>query len=207
MGFFGLDAASVGMIAGTVGILGFVPYAVGIINRTTKPNKATWIVWAVLGAVIAASYYAAGATESAWVPVAYAFGIFIIAILSLKYGEEKWTPLDKGCLAGAALGLALWALTGEAATALYIATLVDAAGSVPTIRKTYEDPGSESRAAWALFLLAAVINLFAIREWTLSSASYPVYLVILDLVMIALVLRKPRNALKECKKIKRKEAK
>lgn len=190
MYFFGLDPASVGMLAGMVGILGFVPYAAGIIKRTTVPNKATWIVWAVLGAVIAASYYYAGAVESAWVPIAYAFGIFVIAILSLKYGQEGWTRLDKGCLAGAALGLVLWGLTGEAVSALYLATIVDAAGSLPTIRKTYGDPKSESRAAWILFSVAAVLNLFAIREWTLSSASYPVYLVILDAVMLWLIFRK-----------------
>lgn len=190
MAFFGLEPASIGMLAGIVGILGFVPYAFGIINRTTIPNKATWIVWAVLGAVIAASYYYAGAVESAWVPIAYSFGIFVIAILSLKYGQEGWTVLDKGCLAGAALGLAMWGLTGEPVSALYIATLVDAMGSLPTIKKTYEEPGSESKSAWALFTVAAVLNLFAIREWTLASASYPVYLVILDVVMLALIFRK-----------------
>ncbi len=179
-----------GQIAGLAGFLAFVPYIFDTLNHRTKPNKATWIIWAALGAIIAASYWSAGARDTAWVPIGYAVGILAVAALSLRYGDEGWTALDWACLLGAGAGLALWQLTNEPVFALYLTTSVDAVGAVPTIAKTWRKPESESRAAWALFLLANSLNLLAIREWTLAMAIYPAYVFILSLVMNALIWRR-----------------
>ncbi|MFH0737782.1 MAG: hypothetical protein V1827_03130 [Candidatus Micrarchaeota archaeon] len=182
----------IGLLAGVIGFLAFVPYIYDIVKGKTRPSKAGWIIWAVLGIVIAASYYSAGAHESAFVPAAYALGILAVAGLSLKYGKEGWTRLDLVCLAGAGLGIALWAATGDPASALFLTTAVDMIGAVPTIVKTYHEPKSESLVAWILFAMADIANFFAIKEWSLASASYPVYVFILALVMNALILR-PRK--------------
>jgi hypothetical protein len=187
-----MEPPTLGLLAGIIGFLSFIPYILGTLNRKTKPNKATWIIWAVLGVIIAASYWAAGARETAWVPVAYAIGVIIIALLSLKYGEEGWTTLDKACLAGAGTGLALWYWSGDAALALYFTITVDAIGAAPTIKKAYERPESESRTAWLMYLVANTLNLFALSEWTLAAASYPVYVFALSAIMSALLSRRRR---------------
>jgi len=179
---------SIGQIAGIIGFLAFFPYILGTLKGTTKPNKATWIIWAVLGIIIAASYWSAGARDTAWTPIGYAFGIVVVAFLSLKYGEDGWTALDKWCLAGAGAGLVLWALTSEATLALYLTTIIDAIGGIPTIRKTYQRPESENRTAWLMFLAANSLNLLAISEWNLMVASYPVYVFVLSLIMNSLIL-------------------
>ncbi|MFH0885184.1 MAG: hypothetical protein V1861_05740 [Candidatus Micrarchaeota archaeon] len=183
-----MDQPILGIIAGIIGFLGFVPYILDTLNHKTKPNKATWIIWAFLGIIIAASYYSAGARASAWLPAAYAVGIIIIAALSLRYGENGWTVLDKVCLLGAGAGLGLWAITNDPVFALYLTTIVDAIGALPTIMKAYERPESESRAAWVLFLTADILNLLAISEWTLAMALYPVYVSMLGMVMNALLI-------------------
>lgn len=182
-----MDGGALGIAAGIIGFLAFVPYIIETLSHKTKPNKATWIIWAVLGIIIAASYWSAGARDSAWTPIAYALGILVVAGLSLKYGEEGWTSLDKACLLGAGCGLLLWALTSDAALALYFTISVDAIGAIPTIKKAYERPQSESRAAWALFLAANSLNILAIGSWTLAEASYPVYVLVLSMAMCALV--------------------
>jgi hypothetical protein len=178
----------IGIIAGIISTIAFVPYIISMVRGKTTPNKATWAIWAVLGVIIAASYYAAGARETAYVPFGYAIGILAVSALSFKYGEEGWTALDKWCLAGAGAGLALWALTSEPLFALYLTTMVDAIGGIPTIKKAWERPGSEDKAAWLMFLLANALNLLAIREWTLAVAMYPVYVIILSGTMSALLI-------------------
>ncbi len=180
-------ASTAGIAAGVIGFIAFVPYIIGTLNHTTRPNKATWIIWTVLGIIIAASYYASGARDSAWTPIAYAIGITIVAILSVKYGEEGWTALDKWCLVGAGAGLALWAITKEPVTAYYLTTIVDATGAVPTIKKAWERPESEINLAWPMFLVANTLNLFAISEWSAAMALYPVYVFILAGTMTVLV--------------------
>lgn len=175
-----------GIAAGVIGFLGFVPYIISTLRGTTKPNKATWIIWAAMGAIIAASYFSAGATYSAWLPVAYAIGIFAVAALSLRSGEKGWTRLDLFCLLGAGVGLLLWWLTSEPAFALYLTIAVDAIGFIPTLKKVYEEPESEDKLAWRLFLLADGLNIFAISEWTLAQASYPVYVLVFTMALNAL---------------------
>ncbi len=184
-----MEQATLGLLAGIIGFLAFVPYILDTLNRKTKPNKATWIIWAVLGLIIAASYWSAGARDTAWTPIGYAIGILAVAALSLKYGEEGWTALDKACLIGAGAGLAVWAITSEPVFAFVLTTIIDAVGGIPTILKAYRRPESESRAAWAMFLVANSLNLLAISEWSLVIALYPVYVFVLSITMNALILR------------------
>ena len=187
--------STLGIVAGIIGFIGFLPYALDTLNRKITPNKATWLIWAVLGIIIASSYYASGVRDTIWTPIAYAIGIVIVALLSLKYGEEGWTTLDKACLIGAAAGLVLWWYTSEPALAYGITTLVDAIGAIPTIEKAYARPESERNIAWLFFLLANSFNLLAIRQWDLTVALYPVYVFILSSAMSTLVFfpRKNRN--------------
>jgi len=192
-----MEQPALGLLAGIIGFLAFVPYILDTLNHRTKPNKATWIIWAVLGMIIAASYWSAGARDTAWTPIAYAIGIVAVAALSLRFGERGWTALDRACLAGAGFGLALWWITNEPVFALYLTTAVDAIGAIPTISKAYSKPETESRAAWALFLVANSLNLLAINEWTMTIALYPIYVFILSLAMVMLILffgRRPNSA-------------
>ncbi len=184
---------AIGLIAGAIGFLAFVPYILEAIQRKTRPNRATWIIWAILGIIIAASYWASGARETVWAPAAYAVGITAVALISVKYGEGGWTALDIACLLGAGAGLIVWWLTSEPEFSLYLTIAIDAIGAIPTIRKSYERPESESRSSWLMFLAANTLNLFAIREWSAAIASYPVYVFLLDIVILALLFR-PSNA-------------
>lgn len=187
-----MDYSMIGIIAGVIEFIGFLPYILDTLNRKVTPNKATWIIWTFLGVIIAASYYASGARDTIWMPIASAIGIIIVALLSLKYGEEGWTPLDKTCLIGAGAGLALWWYTNEPTLAYGMTTIVDAIGALPTIKKAYDRPESERNFAWPLFFIASVLNLIAIRQWTFTIALYPVYVFVLNSSMSALVFL-PRN--------------
>jgi hypothetical protein len=182
-----MDQTQIGILAGVIGSLAYVPYIIAMIKRKTTPNKATWIIWSVLGIIIAASYYSAGARETAFVPFGNAIGIVVVTLLALRYGEDGWTSLDKGCIIGAGAGLILWAATSEPLMALYLTTMVDAIGGIPTIEKAWKRPESEDKLTWVMFVIANSVNILAIREWTLAIAMYPVYVLILSGVMVVLL--------------------
>jgi len=169
-------------------MIAFVPYIKSVLDGRARPSRATWIIWTILGLIMAGSYHASGAVDTIYVPIGYAIGPFIIAALAMRQGEGGWSGLDKACLAGAGVGLAAWTLTSDPHLALLAAIATDAMGAIPTIRKTYEEPGSEDRLAWLLFLAANSLNMLALGPWDPWIWTYPIYMLSLSALMVGLLL-------------------
>jgi hypothetical protein len=178
-----------GQVAGLISLLGFIPYIVEILRGTTRPNRATWWIWTVVGAMLCASYYASGARHSIWVPLSYTVGPFITALLSLKYGEGGFDRFDRTCLAVALLSLVAWWLIRAPLLALAMNIGVDLMGALPTLRKSYHAPEEESFLSWGIFFVANALNVCAIGMWSPATAVYPIYLVALSGFLVALLSR------------------
>jgi hypothetical protein len=160
-----------------------------ILQGKTRPNRATWWIWTVVGAMLCASYYASGARHTIWVPVSYVLGPLVTALLSLKYGEGGSSRFDRACLGGSLLSLLAWWLARSPLLTLLANMVIDLLGALPTIRKAYAAPESESLGSWSLFLLADALNLCALGSWSVATALYPSYLFILALLLVLLMLR------------------
>lgn len=180
----------VGVAAGVISLAGFVPYLASTFAGKTRPNRATWWIWTVVGTMLGASYYASGARASAWVALSYVVGPLVTAIVSLWRGEGGWSRFDRACIAGAAVSALLWWTSGSPLVALLINVLIDALGALPTIRKTWRDPSSENRLAWSLSLGGNALNLLAVEAWTFAQALYPVYLCVVGASVTALAFRR-----------------
>jgi len=180
-----------GILAGALSFIAYIPYISSILKGKTKPNRASWWIWAAVGWIIFASYFSVGARSTIWYSLP--IGISITAILSLKYGEGGLKKLDLFCLGGAALGLLVWWLSGIAFSALLVAIAVDMFAYLPTIDKSRTHPGSEDRIAWILFWIGAFLNIAAIGQWTLEIALYPLYILVLNSIVLWLLIRKPQK--------------
>ena len=182
------DAAYFGIAAGFLNLVAFVPYILSIfgrrfrwgtsiIERTTRtaPNRESWLNWAFVGAVVLPAYSLSGAQETAWVAAALVVGPCVVAVLSLKYGEDGWSAFDQACLAGAFMSMLMWALTGSSVVGLLFALAADACGVAATMRHAYRQPRKENGTAWVLFLLGDAINLLAVPDWSWASAPVWIY--------------------------------
>ena len=179
-----------GIIAGIVSILASVPYTISIFKGITKPNRASWFIWTVVGILLFLSYKATGAHNTIWVPLVYAILPAFTAILSIKYGIGGFSRIDIFCLIGAMLGILIWLISGTPILALISFIVIDSFGTVPTIKKAYYHPEQENTFAWALMVLANILNVIAIEEMRFSLLAYPIYLLSMGLVILGLLLRK-----------------
>ncbi len=177
-----------GILAGVLSMLGFIPYIISILRGKTQPNKATWFIWAIVGGLLAFSYMAESDKSSIWLPFSYFVGPFIIAILALRYGYIKWSKLDTFCIIAALISIIPWILSDNATLTLLINTIIDGAGALPTLVKTYYESETEDLTAWSIFFAANVIQLFAIETWNIASL-YPIYLVLLAANITLFILR------------------
>ena len=153
-----------GMIAGAIAFLAYVIYIVSILRGKSKPNRATWWIWAFMGVVLVLSYQASGAENTIWVPFVEFLGPLIIAILSIKYGEGGINnKTDIICLVGSFVSIILWIIFNNPVIALVTSLAVDSFAIIPTIKKSYLRPEGEDFWAWFGTGIADSLNFFAAR--------------------------------------------
>lgn len=174
-------------MAGVITFVAFVPYILQMVRGSNRPNRATWIIWTVVGFNFLVSYRDLGATDTLWVSIGNFVAFFFVMALSFRYGVGGWTRFDKFCLAGAGVGIAIWWFLNAPLLALWVGIVVDFLGALPTLRKSYRNPESEDFLSWVLFLVSNTVNLFAISDWTLAQASYPVYFFFISLLQATIL--------------------
>jgi hypothetical protein len=191
---FGELKVALGIIAGIVAFLAYIFYIIAILKGQTKPERASWWIWSLMGIVLGTSYYFSGAKNTIWVPVAEVIGPLTIAILSLRYGEGGLkNKTDLVCLIGASFSIILWIIFKNPVIALTANVIVDIFAAVPTIKKSYLRPEGEDLFAWLLTGSANTMNLFAVEKFTFAVWLYPVYVFIIDLAVIILLILGRKN--------------
>lgn len=172
-----------------------VIYARAMLKGEAKPHRTTRLVLLLITSLATASLFAQHDTVAIWLAGVSTLQSILIFGLSINYGMGGWSKIDVLCLIIALSGIALWQTTKEPSLALYASIAADFTGMIPAIIKTYKYPHTE---IWSFFLLdvfAATFSLFALKTWTLQEFSYPLYIMIINSIMVLLVI-KPKLAQK-----------
>ncbi len=183
-----------GLVAGVIAFLAYIVYIISIFRGGSKPNRATWWIWAFMGLVVGLSYYFSGAVNTIWVPVVEFLGPFLIAILSLKYGEGGIDDkTDIICLIGAFISILLWIIFKNPVVALVTNLVVDSFALIPTIKKSYLRPEGEDFWAWFGTGVADSLNMFAVERFSFAILLYPIYMLVSDLIIILILIFRRKN--------------
>jgi hypothetical protein len=170
--------------AAALAIGGYVPYLRATLRGETRPNRATWLIFAVAAGIAVVSSWAAGARVTLGVPLIYAVCCTVVFLIALRRGEGGWSRLDRACLAGAVVGVGLWVVTGQPLLAIIACCIIDAAGAVPTVVKAWRDPAGEDGVSWILWLAAAALNIAQVREPIAAELLYPGVLTLCALLIV-----------------------
>lgn len=177
----------IGVLAGIFSQLGYGRYIWAMFKSGTKPSKTTWWIWSPVVFALYFSADASGARETLWVARSEVLGIITVALLSLKFGTKEREKGEWLCILGSAVSLiVLWAFKAPA-VALGVALITDSFALWPTIQKTMKHPEEEDRLAWTLTQTANLFNIFAISTMTFGDIVYPIWLFVLDGIVLWLL--------------------
>lgn len=177
-----------GVIAGLISLIAYVPYISAIVRKRTVPSRTTWWILFSVGMVMFLSYRESGASTTIFFIVGDIAGSFLVAFLSVFYGKDGMRILDVFCFSGAFLSLGLWILFQEYSVIVFFASLsVEIIAMIPTILKTYRNSHEEDATAWTLTFVAAVCNIYAIDTWRFVIVFYPFYEFAINGLIVSLI--------------------
>jgi hypothetical protein len=177
-----------GYTSGILMMLSVIPYAISIFKFHTKPQRMTWLIWSLLTLIALFSQWAEGGTWSLLLTVGDSIAIFIVFILSIKFGVGGFRKIDIISLTGAICSLILWYITKNPAIALFLIILTDFMGAHLTIQKAWRYPASENWLGWAMCGLGGLLGTLAVGEWNFVLISFPIYICLINSLVAGIVL-------------------
>jgi hypothetical protein len=169
----------------------YIPYYRDILRGKTHPHVYSWSLWAVLTTLLALLQARGGAGAAVWVTVVV--GILCVGVvgLSLRTGRRDITRTDTVVAALSVLAMATWLVTDTPVIALVLAVAADMLAFVPTIRKSYSKPYSETLSLYVTNVMRFALAFAALQSYTFLSAAWIItWLVANALFSIMLIIRR-----------------
>ncbi len=176
------------ILSSIIGIACFIPYIRDIFKHTTEPHPYSWLIWTILQSTAVVAMISGGAGLGV---ASLAIGAVLcgtIFLLSLRYGTANIKPFDIICLIGALIAIAIYLFLQNALLSVIIVSLTDFIAFLPTFRKAYEEPASETASTFALSSASNVLALFALSSFTLTTSLYLISLIITNATCAFIIL-------------------
>jgi hypothetical protein len=184
-----------GVAAGGLTIVAYLPYIVSVFKRKSQPDVVTWLVLTIIGSVSFITYYSLGARATLFLAAANAVCPLLIFLLAF-FGKRGYRASQSYYYLLASLAaIVFWYFTGDPLLALALNLIADFLGFLPTIRKSWILPFSENLSAWKIFVFAAFVNLLAVNELSLGTILYPTYIFLAESSLLFILLYRRRQSI------------
>ena len=175
-----------------VNFLGSVYYLKETIQGKNKPNRVSFFLWGTVPLIGVAASLSDG-VGLAVVPVLFA-GLTPLMIFFASFFNRKsyWQlqRFDYACGGASILALTLWAITRDPNIAILFALIADGFAAIPTIKKAWTHPDSETAASYAGGLFGQFTVIFALETFAFSEIAFPIYLACANTVILFSIYHK-----------------
>ncbi len=160
------------------------------LSGKSKPNLVSWSMWAIAPLIGTAAALSIG--SDVWVTIRIFLAGFLpllVVLASFFNPKSYWklTPFDIACGVCSALAIALWIGFGGvsgAKGAILLAALGDGFAALPTIRKAWKFPETETGLLFVASLISTLLVLPSIQVWNIENSAFQVYLLIVNTILI-----------------------
>lgn len=178
-----------GLISASLSTVAYLPYIRDTLRKETQPQRASWLIWSVLGSIAFFSQLYEGATDSLWFAGVQVSGTITVFLLSIWLGVGGFlNRQDMIVLLFAAGGLVAWYFTETAVYALAITITISLLGGAVTVRKAFLDPHSETMMTWGCSCIASVFAILAVGRLDPVILAYPLYLFSLNGAIVLAIM-------------------
>lgn len=182
-----------GILATVLALSAVWPYFRDIFKKKTQPHIYSWLVWTIIQAVGVMAMVKGGASFGALALGMGTLFCFFTFILSFKYGTKNITKLDTFLLIAALITIVYWIIQKDPLLSVILVTLIDFIAFVPTYRKTYLAPHSETLSSYIFDVLSNLAAIVAINIYSLETTLYIGSLVATNTIMVLILISRRRK--------------
>lgn len=184
---------TIAIVAAIIAVIGNVPYLRHVIKKRVKPHPYTWLVWSLVSATTFFGAVAKGAGIGALPTGASEIFTIIIFFFSLQYGFKQIRKIDTVFLVFALLGFIPWILTNDPTISVVIVVTIDLIAFVPTLRKTWRYPKTETATLYSMNVLRHILTLFSLRTYNVATMFHSIAMIVTNSIMTFLIVRKQKK--------------
>ena len=181
-----------------VSLLGAFAYIRDTIRGKTKPNRVSWFMWAFAPLLATGAAISANADLRATVRV-FLGGFLPLIVFSDSFVNPKsyWQlgKFDFICGALAIVGVIFWGIAGSPRMAILFLAFADGFASLPTIKKAWKNPETETGITYIASFLSALLIVPSIPVWNIENSAFQVYLLAANALLLLGVYRRQIGSL------------
>lgn len=186
----------VAVMAAALTFISYIPYYRDILRDKTHPHLYTWLLWALLSALLVALQVQGGAGAAVLVSGAAVLLCIGVVLLSTKKGTKDITRLDTYVAGLGLVAIFFWLGVDQPVLSALLLIVADLLAFIPTIRKSWNSPHSETLSLYVTNTLRFSMALFAVKEYTFLAASWIVVWVLANgLFALMLIVRRRQVSL------------
>ena len=158
----------------------------------TQPHRVTWGLWAVEGILAFCVEIQQHVGLASLMTLALGVVPCVVIAASFKNPHAVWKidRIDIACGVVSVAGLIFWALVNEPTVALVSFVVADFIAALPTLRKSWANPESETVSAFISGVVNCGITLLTLHQITTAAALFPGFILCTDVIIASLILFK-----------------
>jgi hypothetical protein len=179
-------------LAAVFSLVGAQGYIRDTLRGETSPNRVTWGLWAVEGIFAFVVEIQQHVGLASLTTLMLGFIPLVVVVVSFRNPHSVWKigTFDVFCGAVSLMGLVFWCFINEPTVALVSFVAADQIAALPTLRKSWLAPTTESPRVFFMGVLNCGLTLFTLKHLTTAGALFPGCILITDFIIGVVVFTK-----------------
>ncbi len=177
-------------LAAFLSLTGAYGYVRDTLRGVTSPNRVTWGLWGVEGILGFAVEIQQHVGLASVMTLMLGFVPCVVVAVSFKNPHSVWRigKFDVFCGLVSLAGLVFWFFINEPTVALISFVAADQIAALPTLRKSWIAPHTESPRVFFMGFLNCGITLLTLKRLTTGGALFPGCILVTDLILGILIV-------------------
>lgn len=172
----------IGVVAAIITFVAYAPYIRDAVRGKTRPHIFSWFIWSFVTFLVFALQFVAHGGPGTYTTLAAAILCTFIFLLGLKNGKRDITKFDVATFVVSLIATGVWIFAKQPVISTLLLVVINTLATLPTIRKSWQDPHSETLFLWEMAALRNFLGILALSSYSILTWLYPAANVLVNLI-------------------------